>query len=63
MNWRLLSWKDIVGALLVLAFVGGLFFAGLAGWLKKTNFGFDPAEWRCTLHAYGEPTCIKRRPQ
>jgi hypothetical protein len=62
MNWRLLTWKDIAGSLLVLAIVGGLL--GML-WTKpnwRFNFGFDPSEWKCTVHASGDPTCVKKRP-
>jgi hypothetical protein len=61
MNWRLLTWKDIVGILFVVAIVGAILyvFGDPAGQRRPTNFGFGP-EWSCTHMPGRDPVCVKR---
>ena len=59
MNWRLLTWKDIAGFLLVAVLVGGLIDAIGGGYLRSANHGFGP-EWSCATQPVSEPVCIKK---
>ena len=62
MDWRLLTWKDIVGFLSVVAIVGVILyvFVDPAGRRRPTNFGFGP-EWSCTYAPSGDPVCVKKK--
>jgi hypothetical protein len=61
--WRLLSRKDIAGAVLVAVVLAGLVagylvwpgHAGLTG--NKASLGPD---WECTYPGKGDPVCVKK---
>jgi hypothetical protein len=57
--WPYLTFREIVGILLVLAIVGALFFWQLA--LVNRNIvasGFGPG-WDCVYPGRGGPVCVK----
>jgi hypothetical protein len=62
-NWRLLTWKDIAGFVLVVgffvaAFVAFFSYADFSG-RSRTPLGFGP-DWSCTYQAKGDPVCVKK---
>ena len=60
MNWRLWTWKDWCGGLLVLAITGTIIYFAVFVPHTKTNFGFGP-DWVCRL--IGDATvCLKKSP-
>jgi hypothetical protein len=67
MNWRLLTWKDMLGIALAVALAGGLFFyyvvhPNFGRPLRlDANFGFG-SDWSCTDPGKGDPVCVKKQP-
>ena len=63
MNWRLWTWKDMVGFLLVMGLIAGMCLVLIdpQSPLKRTNHGFGP-EWECRSMIEGDPVCIKKPP-
>lgn len=67
MNWRLWTWKDYAGAVLVTGLVIGvvLVYVALPGFLsfnlvgRKADLGPD---WTCTYPGKGDPVCLKKSP-
>jgi hypothetical protein len=67
MNWRLWTWMDYTGLLLVAVLVVSalLVFVELPGFLNfnivgtRANLGPD---WTCTYPGKGDPVCIKKQP-
>ncbi len=67
MNWRLWTWKDYAGLLLVALMIGGLLavYVELPGFVNtrvsgtKANLGPD---WHCTYPGKGDPVCLKKQP-
>lgn len=61
--WRLWSWKDAAGVLLVGLLVGGLVCVALWQSSWRGNFGFS-AEWLCSnFGGYTEAVCLKKPPK
>jgi hypothetical protein len=62
MNWRLFTWKDWLGLLLVAIIVGGVaWVAVLPARIGPGQLhGFGP-EWLCKWTGY-DPVCIKKVP-
>lgn len=62
MNWRLLTWKEIAGFLLVIGlvvvFVAFLSYANFPTKLQAPP-GFGP-DWSCTYPGKGDPVCVKK---
>jgi hypothetical protein len=66
-NWRLWTWRDYTGLLVVIVLVLGvlLVYVELPGFLSfnlvgtKANFGPD---WACTYPGKGDPVCLKKPP-
>jgi hypothetical protein len=55
---------DIVGIVLVIAFLGAALFGSLVlpDVARNINFGFGP-EWDCFSSGYGDPVCVKNSPK
>ena len=65
--WLFLQPGDLRAIVLVVAILlGAAVFAITLGMLPynpfKSDFGLGP-EWECSNPGYGDPVCIKRRPQ
>jgi hypothetical protein len=61
MHWPYLTRQDVVGIVLLIIILGGLFFAYLIFPNSRlaANFGFG-RDWDCSYPGKGEPICIKR---
>jgi hypothetical protein len=59
-RFRLMGWREIAAAVIVLGLAAVLIAAELLPY-RSHNFGFGP-EWECTSAGQGEPVCVKTAP-
>ena len=53
--------EDLIGIVLVVAFLAVVLFTSLMGpdMRRRVNFGFGP-EWDCFYPGKGDPICVKK---
>jgi hypothetical protein len=63
MNWRLLTRRDLLSIVLLVALLGavGAYYGFFSDLGRKMNHGFGP-EWSCTRVGDADPVCIKKAP-
>ena len=59
MNWRLWTWRDILGVSVAAVLVAGMVYYAAFVPHVKDNWGLGP-DWSCSNPGKGDPVCTKK---